>query len=434
MNRPGLALALGLGVATPEGVGEAWPPVSSDGVVALIAIDLDNNRLWWGGQSRQFSDLTVVAGAPVNSNGYQPASGDRLALPAAAFAQIDLFAGTIEAEYDQVSAATSGQVLLSLAGGFGGTRSRFELYTDGNQPKLYCQYHNGTSLITVGDIVPASSYPYSLTRRRRAVLRYSSGAPLKIASGTALTSSGNNFGVSPNGGDRWSANGLMYRQWDNTQYFVSASLKRLIFWPQAVSDAAALQRALRTTKTNLFMLADSFGNVVSSAPRLQDAIAAALTPEYRDMKQDGVAGRNMTGHAAQFSTLPQFWGHTLVLLDGSGPDEDMATVYLPKIAEIAGRLNPGVDWVYIQGGINRLSTPSEVAATLALYEQVRAAFPNNYGDTYDHMRNNGTGTTTGVNGGEVWRADNYGDDLHPSAMGDTNFGARIAQIVTARGR
>ena len=426
-----LSTDLGLTPTRNKGGGERWPPVASDGTVATLALDFENNRFWWGGASRLFSDLTVVAGAPTLSSGYTPASGDKLALPAAAFADIDLFKGTFEAEWDQVTTATAGQTALSITGSSGGTRSRCELYSDGVGPKLYCQYHNGTSLVVVGDVSPASSYQGSNTRRRRALVRYADGATLKVATGTASNASGTNFGVAP-AGSRWSANGLMYRQWDSAQYFVSANLKRLIYWPQSISDAANLKRALKTRKSNIHMLGDSFVNVVSSAPRLLNAIVSNLTTDYRDVRQDGVGGSTISQQATRWASTPQFYDHTLIIMDGSGPDEDMTSVYLPKIAEIVGRLSHQ-RWLYVQGGINRLWTPTEVNAMLAKHAQVQAAYPENFVATYDYMRANGTGSTTGANGGAVWAADNYGDDLHTSAMGDTNLGACIAAELTSRG-
>lgn len=417
----------------PSVRGEAWPPVSADGVTAAIALDFETGRYWWGGQARAFSDLTVLAGAPaISGGGYTPASGDRLTLPAAAFAEIDPFAGTFEVEHDQVGTPVSGQILFALHGSSGSTRSRFELYADSaGNIKLYHSYHNGSSLVTVGDllavaVIDTGGYAFTTTRRRKAVARYADGQFSRLASGTAGQSSTTAFGVAP-AGSRWSASAIGYRAWDNSQYALATSLKRLVYWPAALSDAALLARAKISTKTNLHMLGDSF-----STSTLCGSVRDSLTPDFRSFRVDGVGGSTLSAQATRWAATPQYYDHTLILMDGSGPDEDMTTVYLPKLAEIVGRLTSG-KWLYIEGGLNRLWTPAAVAAQRALYAQVQAAYPGNFVSTYDYMRANGTGTTTGANGGAVWPANCYGDDLHPSTEGNTVLGACIAAALAARG-
>lgn len=414
----------------PSVRGEAWPPVSADGVTATVALDFETGRYWWGGQARSFADLTVLAGAPaVAGGGYTPASGDRLALPAAAFAQIDPFAGTFEVEHDQVGTPVAGQTLFALHGSSGSSRSRFELYTDGaGNIKLFHSYYNGTTLVTVGDLFSPSTtvHAFTLTRRRKAMARYADGQFSRAASGTAGQSSTTAYGVAPVG-YRWSASAIGYRAWDNSQYALATSIKRLVYWPAALSDAALLARAKKTTKTNPHMLGDSF-----STSALCGTIRDALTPDFRSFRVDGVGGSTLSAQATRWAATPQYYDHTLILMDGSGPDEDMTTVYLPKLAEIVGRLTSG-KWLYIEGGLNRLWTPAQVAAQRALYAQIQAAYPGNFVAVYDYMRANGTGSTTGANGGEVWPANCYGDDLHPSTEGNTVLGACIAAALAARG-
>lgn len=409
---------------------EVWPPVSSDGVQATIALDFETGRYWWDGQPHTFSELSILAGAPaISDNGYLPATGDRLTLPAAAFAEINPFAGTFEVEHDQVGTPVSGQTLFALHGSSSSTRSRFELYTDNNGAiKLYHNYYNGTALVTVGDLQTSyvTTHPVTLTRRRKGVARYADGQYSRAASGTAGVSSTTAFGVAPVG-YRWSASAIGYRAWDNSNYALATNIKRLVYWPAALSDTALLARAKISTKTNLHMLGDSF-----STSSLCGSVRDSLTPDFRSFRVDGVGGSTMSAQATRWAATPQFYDHTLVSMDGSGPDEDVPTVYLPKLAEIVSRLTHN-RWLYIEGGINRLWTPEQVAAKRALYAQIQAAYPNNFVPTYDYMRANGTGSTLGANGGEVWPANCYADDLHPNTEGNTVLGARIASVLMARG-
>jgi hypothetical protein len=86
-------------------------------------------------------------------------------------------------------------------------------------------------------------------------------------------------------------------------------------------------------------------------------------------------------------------------------------------------------------------TPDQVAFKLACDALIAAEFPAEWVPTYDYMRANGTGSTIGVNGGQVWPSDTYEDDLHPASTikgtatktGVQIFSEPIAAIINAKG-
>jgi hypothetical protein len=258
------------------------------------------------------------------------------------------------------------------------------------------------------------------------VLSFKTGEVVKAVDGSGLAiglSATNQKTPAP----LFSGNAIGYSARFGTGIY-NSYIRRIVFWPTRYSDSFLTARALATAKSNIHMLGDSF-----TTSALRDAIYVGVGKnDYRVMTVDGVGGSTLSAQATRWASTPQYYDRTLVMMDGSGPDEDIPSVYLPKIAEIVGRLGHS-RWIYVQGGINRTSTPSQVSAILASYAQIQAAYPSNYVPTYDYMRANGTGATTGSGGGAVWPANCYGDDLHPSTEGNTTLGACIGAALNSRG-
>lgn len=417
-----------LGRPTLEGVGEVWPPVG-----ATTALDFENNRFFWDGQQRQFSDLTAAAGTPSLSSGYTPGASDRLNFAAAAMP--DLFGGVVEIEFGISSYPADDDCILSFHGGSGGTRSRFEFYTDfpgltGPEvpQKLYMQYYNGGVVSTdFGDAYTWSAYPISQTTRRKALWRWADGGKLKAAAaGRVVTSTGSNFGVTATTDQRWSTGGIAYRAFDNTQQYTAGSIKRITIWPD-LSDAEMAARSLITPKTNIHMLGDSF---VTSG--LAGAVVGNLGDDFRAFTRDGVGGTDMAAQDTRYAATTDFHPRGLIIMDGGLSDADP----IAQITSIKNRNTSG-RWAYVQAVYQSDWTPAQVSARLAIDAAIEAAFPDNFIPTYAYMRANGGGGTTGPNGGEVWALNNYiggGDTTHMNtATGEPNLGACIAAWWLAKG-
>lgn len=400
--------ALRLLVAPLKGVG-SWPD-------ALASLDLDfaGDRYFWNGSRRQRSDLTIASGAPVfSSDGVYIAAPDKLRTPDLTW--FNAVEGTFIVDYDKPTNA-SGCVIFSMSGT--GGNPRLEMFQDGANVQVY----GNTTTTFLSGTTPGS--PPINSRRGRIVFSLKDG---ELCSGVRDGSAATTMGATVyTNNQTWTRAGIGYRtRFDDARFL--GNVRRLRFFPARLTNAQEMAKALITSKTNPHMLGDSFVTTGLIA-----GVEANLSNDYRAYSADGVGGSTISAQATRWAATPQFYDRTLIIMDGSGPDEDIASVYLPKLAEIAGRLTSG-RWLYVQGGISRLSTPAEVATILANYATIQAAYPANYVPTYDYMRANGTGSTTGINGGEVWAADNYTDDLHPSAMGKANLGACIAAAKTARG-
>lgn len=412
------------------GTASTFPRRGSDGSLPALDIDFVRQLYWVNGVYRQWpAYFSILAGAPsIDIAGLIANAGDRAALPDQAW--FNRSGGTVLVEWKDLGVANDGnRTAFSVGAGSGGTQERLEIGS----------VYNGTITTRVASLYMGNTAGATITSQSGGAIHngfyklgvnFTAGGPISWADNGILTT-----GLSFSGS--WATamdkNGLAFRANGPDGYLnaasTSARLQRVTAFATAQSDAFITAQTLVSSKSNLNFLGDSF---VQPGAGLRYATNAAVQDTFRVLSFDGVAGSTLSAQATRWAATPTFWDRALIIVDGSGPDEDMTTVYLPKLAEIVGRLTSG-KWIYVQGGINRLSTPSEVTATLALYAQVQAAYPNNYLPTYDYMRANGTGSTTGANGGAVWAADNYFDDLHPSVpMGTTNLANCIAAEIAAR--
>ena len=149
-----------------------------------------------------------------------------------------------------------------------------------------------------------------------------------------------------------------------------------------------------------------------------------------------VASSTWYGGIWTYPGLPQHFGDTLVILDGGLDDaSDGSAACIARILGMAAALTPLYPrWHYVEPGINRTSTPSQVTAHRAICDAIEAGIGSaRMIRTYDYMRANGTGSLTGSGGGAVWPADCYGDDIHPSTLGVTLFGGRIGSVISGQG-
>ncbi|WP_377299809.1 hypothetical protein, partial [Rhizobium sp. SGZ-381] len=189
---------------------------------------------------------------------------------------------------------------------------------------------------------------------------------------------------------------------------ISGTLRRITYFARRVPEISLRETWYDKFSDVLHILGDSFTGPFTTA------FKAALPT--RKISSEGVGGRNMTGHAAAWAKTPALRTRTLLVVDGSGPDEDMQTVYLPKLGEISSSVTSG-KWLYVQGGIDSTSTPATVATVMGSYATVAAAIGVNYVETYSWMQTHGTGGTVGSAGGSVWQLGNYIDTLHPNTTG-----------------
>ena len=399
----------------------AWYPPG-----VTLAIDFESKRYFWGGQERSFADFTVAAGDPTVDDGYTPASADRLKLPN--LGMINPFGGVIEVEYEY-SGALSGtqQTVFSMSGSFGPTQSRFEAFvnTADSSQRLFVNYYNGSALVTVDTFNAsfAASPPTVDTARRKRVYRWRDGEKLAgAAAGVFVLSGWNNYGVDPSEARRWAANGVGYRVLFNDSVAKEISIKRIFIWPD-MTDEGMRQRTLITPKTNVHILGDSYVTANLSAE-----IVGALGPDYRAVRRDGVGGSTLAEQAVRYAATPLLHDFTLLIVDGGLSDADP----IDQIAAIVAHNTSG-RWAYMQSGYAQSWTPAQVSARLAVDAAIKAAYPDNFIDTYDFMRANGGGGTVGANGGEVWALDNYLDAIHMDASGEANLGACVANWLTAKG-
>jgi hypothetical protein len=407
---PGLSLGMGLSMSRPQRKALFG---------ASLVLDFVAGRYEINGVPFAQSGFTTVAGAPVfDPSGLVVDGDDKLKVP-----NVNWFTpgeGTFLVDW-VLPAPTAAANLFSMSGGSGGTATRIEVGVANNS-------RNGSLTLQAYDTAArVLTYPIGYrTKPCRLLFTLKTGEKSRVcchsdAAGGAVSEQGFNW-FAPTVAVTQA--GLGYRILFNDQPF-TGTVRRAIFWPRKLSDDEMLALYLAGDATNVHLLGDSFVNTSSVA-----ALYTRFIDQRRVISMDGVGGASLVQQAARFAATSQYWDRTLVILDGGL--SDTVPEAIAAVQDMAGRLAHG-RWLYAQGGIDRTSTPAQVATKLANDAQLAAAFGDRYCPTYDYMRSHGTGSTTGANGGAVWAADNYGDDLHPSSAGYANLLTCVGDFLVSAG-
>lgn len=207
------------------------------------------------------------------------------------------------------------------------------------------------------------------------------------------------------------------------QPVTNATIHRAM-WANAALPDDHLRVIGRTADSRpIHMIGDSFLNNQVLLGRLAERQRARGV--YIPISQDGVGGISLTDHLEHWIAntktvsgvtydLSHWKKSTLIIMDGGRSDTVAQTI--AAVNTMIELLNGHTQWLYVQSGITRTLDAAGVTAYLAEEAELAAEFGSHYVETYAFMRTNGTGSTTGPNGGEVWPLDSCvsSTDFHPS--------------------
>lgn len=192
------------------------------------------------------------------------------------------------------------------------------------------------------------------------------------------------------------------------------------------------------------MLGDSFLGTAGPGESIPAYVAQLLN---RPVTVDGVGGSYLleqyyrlgggtvppgpwNSAGVTYPGTPEKLDAGLWIMDGGLSDADPIT----QIGNIVSLLTPAMPrWLYIQSGYQRNWSPATVAAKQATDAAIQAAFPNNFVPTYDYIRSVVSGSTIGSGGGEVYPADFYEDDIHPTVAGKKAIAACGVSFILSKG-
>jgi len=377
----------------------AWLPAD-----AVFFADFDNNLFYWDGAIKSLSDLadngdgTYILNLATdidmsNSSGFVEATDP--AIPVVNEGLFDMSNGAAE------------WWVMGTSGSTGGTR----VYDKGTRG------FNGSA---------TSSGSNSDFKRYRSCWNYEVGEPIIYTNGYLGTAVNANA-VSQGALGRM---GIGYRRLTNDLPF-SGTIHKICIYETRKTEVELLELA-RYERSNIGVhwLGDSFLNGGAIRNDFDDLVVAR--GQYFFTSTDQVGTSSLADQATGFAGKPQYWGQTLVIMDGGLTTDDTSVAALQSIV---GNLTHD-RWLYVQsnpkeatGTGDRPNWDDEDAAILAF------CGPDHYLETNSVMQANGDSSPedTADIANNIWPRSKRTDDTHPNAAGQSILGRAIYDRIVAEG-